>query len=136
MTQYHMGITGVLSNVTMQFQNVEALRPVFMAQRGADRYMKGWYQLSPTSQGIILSARVPDGLNVLSSPPQSLHRFLSVRNATVLQAGCALTCAGENLYLPMSLCQVLFQGHIMAITNLDTPTGMFHFLAPQALSRP
>ena len=54
--QDHSGLTGVLSEVVMQFQNAEALRPVVAAQRDAGRETRNQDRFPTTSQQVILSA--------------------------------------------------------------------------------
>ena len=66
----------------------------------------------------------------------SIHHFLNLRNATVLQKDCALTYTGKNIYLPKSLWQALLQGHSLEIPGLDAPTGISPFLTPPALDGP
>ena len=60
----------------------------------------------------------------------TIHRFLNARNATDHQSDCSLTYAGNNIYLPTSFCQALLQGHILAIPDLDAPTGLSPLLTP------
>ena len=73
---------------------------------------------------VILAASVTSGTSILTSPPPTIHRFLNARNATSLQADFSLTYAGNNIYLPTSFYQALLQGHVLAISDLDTPTGL------------
>ena len=51
--------------------------------------------------------KIHQQISIPISPLPTLHRFLNTRNLTDLQADCALTYAGNNLYLPTSLCQDL-----------------------------
>ena len=66
----------------------------------------------------------------------AFHRFLNVRNATTLQADWYLTYAGNKIYLPTSFCQALLQGHILAIPDPDTPTGLSTLLTPPSSTGP
>ena len=53
-----------------------------------------------------------------------------------LQAYCALTYTGNNLYLPTPLCQDLLQGHTLAIPDPDAPTGLSPLLTTPSLDDP
>ena len=91
-----------MSNVTTWLQNAEALCIVFAAQRKVYQETKVWFGLSIISQNFILVQITLYGLNIPSSPPQSINHFLNERNSNVLQAGCVLTYAGNNIYLKTS----------------------------------
>ena len=98
--QDHSGLTGFLIEVATHLQNAKSLCPVIAAQREADREKRGWYRLLSTSQRVILSASTANRLTILSAPPPSIHRFLNVRNSIALQADCAPTYSGTNIFLP------------------------------------
>ena len=134
--QDHMGLTGFLTNMATRFHTVEALRPVVAAQREAENETKGWDSLPPMTQRVILAASAATGTSILTSPPPTIHRFLNARNATALQADFSLTYAGNNIYLPTSFWQALLQGHILAILEPDTPTGLSHILIPPSSAGP
>ena len=134
--QYHTGLTGVLVNVAIRLKTTEALRPVIFAQHEVEKYTKGWDRLPPTAQRAILAASITNGTSIPTLPYPNLHCFLNVRNATYLQSNCALTCAENNLYLPMSFFQALFQGHILAIPDPDAPTGISPLLTPTSSIEP
>ena len=53
-----------------------------------------------------------------------------------IQADCALTYTGNNLYLPTPLCQYLPRGHILAITEPNAPTGLTSLLTLTSSARP
>ena len=125
-----MGLTGVLTNVATQLHTAEALRPVVVAQRKAEKETKGWDRLPPTAQRIILAASTTTGTSILTFLPPTIHRFLNARNSTALQANCSLIYAGNNIYLPTSFCWALLQGHILAIPDPDAPTGFLPLLTP------
>ena len=61
------------------------------------------------AQRIILEASASNGFTISSSPLPSIQKFLNTRNATALQADCALTYSGRNIYLPTSFVQALLQ---------------------------
>ena len=82
--QDYSGIIGVLSNVATWLQNAEALHPVVTAQREDNRETKGWYRLHPTSQYVIIVVSASYSIIILSALPQSIHRLLNSRNATML----------------------------------------------------
>ena len=123
--QDHMGLTGVLTDVATRFHTAEVLRPVVAAQREAEKDTKGWDCLPPTSKRVILVTSASNGTSIPNSPPPTIHYFLKVRDETALQANCSLIYAGNNIYLPTSFYQALLQGHILAIPDLDAPTGIF-----------
>lgn len=50
----------------------------------------------------------------------------------MLQEDCALTYSGHNIYLKISFCQDLLQGHILAILDPDAPIGLPPLLTPPA----
>ena len=122
MPQDHSGHTGVLRDIVKQIQNTESLRTVVVAQRGASQDTKGWECLPLTSQCAILASMPLYSLNIPLDLPHSIHHFLNTHNTTALQARCALTYSGHNLYLPTSFSQALLQGHILYIPNPDSPT--------------
>ena len=128
--QDHLGLTGVLTNVATWLHTAEALRPVVAAQSETEKETKGWDRLPPTAKRVILTASATTGTSIPNSPPPTIHRFLNARNAKSLQADCSLTYAGNNIYLPISLCQALLQGHILAIQDPDAPTGLSPLLTP------
>ena len=104
-----------------------------------ERGRKGDQGMRPSPTDVL--ARCPVGklhqqISIPTSPLPNLHRFLNARNLTDLQADCALTYAGNNLYLPTSLCQALPQGHILAIPDLDIPTGLPPHLTPLSSAGP
>ena len=129
-SQDHSVLTVVFSEVATYMQNKEALCPVAAAQHEADREMHGWDHLPPTSRRVILTPSAADGLTILSAPPPSIHCFLNTRNATELQADCALTYSGNNIFLPTTFCQALLQGRILAIPVPDAPTGLSLLFTP------
>ena len=104
--------------------------PVVAKQPKTEKETKRWDRLPSTAQRVILAASATNGTSIPTLTPTNIHRFLNARNATALQADCALTYAGNNLYLPTSLCQALLQGHILAIQNLDMPTVLLPLLTP------
>ena len=134
--QYHYRLTRVLSEVATRFQNKESLRPVVAAQRNADREMRGWGRLPPTSQWLIPTASAADGLIISSAPPLSIYLFLDACNATTLQADCTLTYLGNNIFLPTAFFQDLLQGHILAIPDPDAPTSMSPMITPPSSAGP
>ena len=83
-----------------------------------------WHHLPPMAQRAILEVSASGRITIPSYLSQSLHQFLNARNATALQADCALTYAGQNLYLLMYFLQALLQGHILVIPDLDAPAGL------------
>ena len=92
---------------------------------------------SPTDgQCVILAASATNVTSIPTSPPPTLHRFLNVRNATALQADCALTYAGDILYLSTSFCQDLLQGHLLAIPDPDAPARLSPLLTPPPSAGP
>ena len=95
-----MGLTGVFINVSTRLQTAEALRPVVSAQREAEKESKVWDLLQPTSQRVILMASATNVTSIPASPHPTLHQFLNTNNLTALQANCALTYSGNNLYIP------------------------------------
>ena len=135
-SQDHMGITGVLANMVTRLQTAEALLPVVADQNKAEKKTKGWYRLPPTSQCVILAAIATKGTSIPNLPPSTLHRFLNARSATTLQANCALTYSGNNLYLPTSFCQALLQRNILAIPDPDSPTVLSPLPIPPYSSGP
>ena len=134
--QDHIGITGVLTDVATWLHTAKALRPVISDQREAEKETKGWDRLPPTEQRVILTASATTGTSILTSTPPTIHRFLNARNVTALQANCSLTYAGNNIYLPTYFCQVLLQGHILAIPDPDAPTGLSPLLTPPSSAGP
>ena len=124
-SQDHSVLTGVFSEVATYMQNKEALCPVAAAQHEADREMHGWDHLPPTSRRVILTPSAADGLTILSAPPPSIHCFLNTRNATELQADCALTYSGNNIFLSTGFYQTLLQVHILAIIYPNTSTSLY-----------
>ena len=131
-----MGLTGILINVATRLQTVEALCPVISAQHVAENDTKGWDRLPPTAQRVILTTSTTNGTSISTSPPPTIHRFLNAINVMALQADCSLTYAGNNLYLPISFCQALLQGHILAIPDPDATTGLSPFLTPPSSEGP
>ena len=105
--QYHSVLTEVLSELATWMQNSESLRPVVAAQLESGRDTCGWYRLPPIAQQVILAASADDGLTIPSAPPPSMHRFLNARNATALQAYCALAYSDNNIFLPAAFSQDL-----------------------------
>ena len=95
--QDHTGLTGSLSNVLARLQKSESLHPVIAAQREADKKTKGWDSLSATAQQVILAASASNRTYIPTSPSPTIHQFLNAKNATNLQADCALTYAGHNI---------------------------------------
>ena len=129
--QYHMGLTGVLAEFATRLQNAEALCPVF------DTQCKEGMGLSTTNS--LVSHPGGKRLHRTSIPtslPPTLHRFIIARNATALQANCALAYAGNNLYLPTSFCQALIQDNILDIPERDAPTGLLPILTPPSSAGP
>ena len=108
----------------------EALRPIVASQREAEKVTKGWDRLPTIAQRVILAASATTVTSILTSPPPTIHRFLSVRNVTALQAYFSITYGGNNIYLPIYFCQALLQGNILAILDLDAPTGLSPLLTP------
>ena len=129
--QNHTGLTGVLNNVATRLQTAELPYPVIAVHREVEKETKGWDRLPPMDQQFILKESATNGTSIPTLPPPTLHRLLNTRNATALQDDCALTYAGNNLYLPTSFCQVLLQGHILAILDLYAPTLLSPLLTPQ-----
>ena len=86
-----MGLMGVLTDVTTRLHTVEALRPVFSAQREAEKETKGWDRLPPTAQRVILAASATKRTSIPTSRTPTIYRFLNARNATALQANFSLT---------------------------------------------
>ena len=78
--QYHLGLTGILTNVTTRLHTAEALHPVVSTQREAEKETKGWDPLPPTSQRAILAASATTRTSVPTSPPPTIHLFLNSRN--------------------------------------------------------
>ena len=134
--QDHLGLTGVLTDVVTRLHTAEALRPVVAAQSEAKTETKGWDHLPPTAQRIILAASATTETSIPTTPPPTIQRFLNARNATALQADCSLTYSGNNMYIPTSLCQDLFQGQILAIPDPDAPTGLSPLLTPPSSAGP
>ena len=58
--QYHLALTGFLSDVATRLQNVESFCPFVAAQRKANRKTKGWDLLPPMYQHVILETRASD----------------------------------------------------------------------------
>ena len=131
-----MGLMGVLTEMEIRLHTAEALCLVCAAQREAEKETKGWDRLPPTEQRVILTASATTGTSILTSTPPTIHRFLNARNVTALQANCSLTYAGNNIYLPTYFCQVLLQGHILAIPDPDAPTGLSPLLTPPSSAGP
>ena len=125
-----MGLTGIFTDVATRLHTVEALCPVVTAQRKAEKETKGWDRLPQTAQRVILSASATNRTAIPASLPPTIHRFLNARNTTALQANFSLTYAGNNIYLPTSLCQAILQGNILDILDLDAPTGLSPLLTP------
>ena len=113
-----------------RLHTAEALRSVVADQSEAEKETKGWDRLPPTAKRVILVASAATRTSILTLPPPTIYRFLSTRNATSLQADCYLTYAGKNIYLPTYFCQAFLQGHILAILDLDAPTGLLPLLTP------
>ena len=134
--QDHMGLTDVLTDVATRLHTAEVLCPVVAAQRKMDKETKGWDRLPPTAQRVILVASATTGTSIPTSPPPTVHRFLNARNLTALQANLSLTYSEENIYLPTSFCQALLQGHILAISDPDAPTGLSPFFTPPSSAGP
>ena len=128
--QYHMGLTGVLTDVEIRFHTAESLRPVVAVYRKAEKETKGWDRLSPTAKRIILMESATNGTSITTSLPPKIHRFINARNATDPQSDCSLTYAGNGIYLHTSFFQALLQGHILDILDPDTPTGLSPLLTP------
>ena len=128
--QDHMGITGVLTNVSTRLQTTEALRPVVTTQQEAEKETKGWDHLPPTVHCVTLAASATNRTSIPTLPPPTLHCLLNVRNATDFQDNCTLTYTGNNLYLTTSFYQALLQGHILAIPEPDVPMGLLPLLNP------
>ena len=128
--QDHQGLTVVLTDIATRLHAAEALRPIFVVQRETEKETKWWDRLPPTAQRVILAASATTGTSIQTLPPPTIHRFLNAMNATSLQANWYLTYAGNNIYLPTSLCQALFQGHILAIPDPDAPTVLSPLLTP------
>ena len=118
------------TDVATRLHTAGALRPVVSTQRKMDKGTKGWDRLPPTAQRVILVASATTGTFIPTSPLPTIHRFLNARNATALQADCSLTYAGNTIYLLTSFCQALLQGHILAIPDLDAPTGISPLITP------
>ena len=119
-----MGLKRVFSNIETRLHTTEALRPVITAQHEAGKETKGRECLPPTAQRVIIT----NGTSIPTSLPPTLHDLLNARNATSLQAYYALTYAGNNIYLPTSVCQSLLQGHILEIPDLDASTILLPLL--------
>ena len=134
--QYHMGLIDVLTDVATRLHTSEALRPVVAAQQDTDKKTKGWDRLPPTAQRVILAASATTGNSIPKSPPPTIHRFLNTSNVTTLQPDYSLTYAGNNLYLPTPFCRALLQGHILAISDTDAPTGLSPLLTPPSSAGP
>ena len=94
--QDHLGLTGVLTDVTTQMHTAKALRTVVAAHREMDKETKGWYHLPPTAQYVILAASATAGTSILISPLPTIHRFVNARNMTALQADFLLTYSRNN----------------------------------------
>ena len=67
--QDHTGMTGVLNDVATRLQKPESLFPGIVAQRKADKETKGWYDLSPMAQQVILATRAFDRTPLPPFPP-------------------------------------------------------------------
>ena len=132
----HTGLTGILSDVVARLKTAEALRPVIAVQCEAEKSTKGLECLLPTDQRVILASSATNRTSISTSPHPTLHRFLNTRNATALQAGYALTYAGNNLYLPTSFWKALLQGHILVIPDPDVPTELSPLLTPPSSAGP
>ena len=78
-SQYHTGITGVLTNVVTSFQTTEALHPTIAAQHEVENETKGWDRLPLMAQRVILAASAINKTSIPTSPPPTLHRFLNAR---------------------------------------------------------
>ena len=55
---------------------------------------------------------------------------------TVLQADCALTYLGNNIFLLTAFFQDLLQGHTLVIPDPEVPTGMYLLLTPPSSEGP
>ena len=82
------------------------------------------------AQRVILATRATNGTSILTSPPFTLHHFLNALNATPLQADCALTYVGHNIYLPPYFTQALLQGHTLEIPDPDSTTISLPLFTP------
>ena len=120
--QYHLGLTGVLTDVVTRLHTTEVLHPVVATQREAEKETKGLDRLPPKSHRVILAASATTRTSTPTSPPPTIHCFLNARNARDLQADFSLTYAGNNIYLPTYFCQAFLQGHILAIPDPEAPT--------------
>ena len=128
--QDHLGLIGVLTDVATPLHTEEALCPVVASQSEAEKDTKKWDCLPPTSQIVILAASATTRTYIPISPPPTIHQFLNARNWTTLHDNFSLTYTGKNIYLTISFYQDLLQGHIMAIPNLDSSTGLSPLLTP------
>ena len=86
--------------------------------------MNGWDCLPSKTQQVFLVESASDGTSIPTSPPSTIHQYLNARNNTALQADCALTYAGQNIYLPTLFYQYLLQWHTLTIPDQDSPTGL------------
>ena len=116
---------------TVQLQSSETIFLVITPQRISKRDTKGLDCLLSTEQCIILAASALDVVNITKNPPPNIHCFVNVQKFTVLQAFCALTYAGHNLYLPTSFCQNILQGHILEIPDPGATIGLSPVLTPR-----
>ena len=121
---------GVLSEVSMRLQNTEDLFPVIAVHREVDRETRGWDRLPPTAHHVILAESADDGLTIPLEPTPSIHRFLNALTVMALQANCAITYLGNNIFLPTAFFQDLLQDHILDITDPNAPTGLSLLLTP------
>ena len=101
-SKYHLGLTGVLTDVATRLYTAEALRPVVTAQSKTEKETKGLDRLSPTAKRVILVASATTVTYIPTSPPPTIHCFLNARNLMALQADFSLTYSGNNIYLPTS----------------------------------
>ena len=90
--------------------------------------MCSWDRLPPIAQRLILAASAANGITITSATPPSIHRFPNARNATALQADCALTYSGNKILHPTDFYQALLQSHILVIPDPNAPTGMYPLL--------
>ena len=98
--QDHLGITGVLINVTMRLQN--SLDPplyFISVHHNINKETKGLDCLPPKDQRVILVTITSDSIQILLDLPLSIHRFLNARNIPAINADCDITYEGTNLFL-------------------------------------
>ena len=81
-------------------------------------------------QQVTVVSILSEGVNIPSYPPPYIHIFLKVYKVTSLKSDYSLTYVGPNLYLPTSLCQDILHGHILEVTDPDSPNGISPLLTP------